>query len=399
MQSEILRTRLRQVTKLEDSLRKVQTGTYENERRRLADSSDILEFLAFHRSLIGDYSGAIHAFSTARPARNEDNFDIGRTMSMVEDAAIFNAVEYIGERARDKQIVILNEAHHVPLHRAFAMQLATKLRSMGFTYLACETFASNVYFPFQHGDVELYDGYYTQEPMFANFIRNAIEERWTFVAYERERTTPQQKGEQEKAREFVQATNIVSRVFKNDPKAKILIYVGYGHAAKFPESSNDSDESMFAAQLKRLTGIDPYTIDQATLYDQHRSKWQSATYRALHTKLKPATASVLTDGNGQPIHIGIDSRAYDVQVIHPPYKVSAKTMREEWMEQLPQLRYYEIPTDIYDKSRRSVVYAFSMNSSKESVPLDTVMIDPDRPAPMMFLKSNDVRFVVERLDD
>lgn len=34
----------------------------------------------------------------------------------------------------------LNEAHHIPMHRAFAMQLARELRKIGYTWLACETF-------------------------------------------------------------------------------------------------------------------------------------------------------------------------------------------------------------------------------------------------------------------
>jgi len=58
----------------------------------------------------------------------------------IEDAIAEDAIAAIVREAKNRQVVILNEAHHVPLHRAFAMKLARELRKIGYEYLACEAF-------------------------------------------------------------------------------------------------------------------------------------------------------------------------------------------------------------------------------------------------------------------
>lgn len=396
-QSAALQTRLKQLVELETKLNEIQTSTTLSEKKKSIESADLLEWIAFRRSLIGDYSGAIKAFNLARPAKSEDGQNLAQTKQLLHDSTLSDALEMITKKVRDRQIVILNEAHHVPLHRAFALQLSRKLRAMGFEYLACETFASNVYFPFQTADVELYDGYYTQEPMFANFIRGSIKDKWKFVAYERERTTKSQPNENEKTREYIQASNLVKRILSENPKAKIFIYVGYGHASKFPRSTSDSDDSMLAAQLQRLTGIEPLTIDQATLYDQNRSEWLTGAYNEIVNKFNPITASVLVNRRNETVHIGVDPRAYDIQIVHPKYQIDPKTNREAWLNQLEDFKYFEIPADIFEPQKRAVIYAFSKSATGDIVPVDTVQIRPNEAIPKMILKDNDVKFVVETL--
>ena len=398
-QAAPLQTRLKQLVQLEGKLEEIQSSTTLSEKRKSIESADLLEWIAFRRSLIGDYSGAIEAFNFARPAKSEDRNGLAQTKQQINESTLSDALELITKKARDRQIIILNEAHHVPLHRAFALQLSKKLRAIGFEYLACETFASNVYFPFQNAEVELYDGYYTQEPMFANFIRTAINDKWKFVAYERERTTKGQPSDDQKTREYIQASNIVKRILDENPKAKIFIYVGYGHASKFPRSVSDSDDSMLAAQLQRLTGIEPLTIDQATLYNQNRSEWLTGAYTAIIKKFNPTTASVLLNSHQEIVHIGIDPRAYDIQIVHPQYQLDPKTNREAWLSQLEGFKYYEIPQNLIDNKKSAVIYAFSKSASDDAVPVDTVQIKPNEAIPKFVLRNNEVRFVVETLKD
>ncbi|UUZ56696.1 hypothetical protein LP419_17465 [Massilia sp. H-1] len=75
-------------------------------------------------------------------------------------AATRDAIDGIIEQARSRQIVILNEAHHVPAQRAFAMQLARELRKAGYTYLAVEALSEA---PLAKGYFNRSSGYYVSE--------------------------------------------------------------------------------------------------------------------------------------------------------------------------------------------------------------------------------------------
>jgi hypothetical protein len=50
-----------------------------------------------------------------------------------------DALNALARAAAAAQVVMINEAHHVPQHRAFALELLKKLRQDGFTHFASET--------------------------------------------------------------------------------------------------------------------------------------------------------------------------------------------------------------------------------------------------------------------
>jgi hypothetical protein len=49
------------------------------------------------------------------------------------------ALDALAWAASDAQVVMINEAHHVPRHRAFILALLQRLRRQGFTYFDAET--------------------------------------------------------------------------------------------------------------------------------------------------------------------------------------------------------------------------------------------------------------------
>lgn len=55
------------------------------------------------------------------------------------------------------------------------------MRKIGYAWLACEAFGDN---PLAKGYVSEQSGYYTQEPVFANFISGAAAAGWKLVPYE-----------------------------------------------------------------------------------------------------------------------------------------------------------------------------------------------------------------------
>ena len=97
---------------------------------RDAMASDTLGIL---RSFVGDDAGALEVFETMGGAdRSPDPAEVDETRRCIpEDALAASAAA-----AKDRQVVILNEAHHVPLHRAFSLEVARALRKQGFEWFA-----------------------------------------------------------------------------------------------------------------------------------------------------------------------------------------------------------------------------------------------------------------------
>ncbi|MBX9449469.1 MAG: hypothetical protein KL787_07030 [Taibaiella sp.] len=57
---------------------------------------------------------------------------------LFDDHRLFNARDYIVHRSKDEEIIIINEAHHVPLHRIFTRSLLKDLYNNGYRYLGLE---------------------------------------------------------------------------------------------------------------------------------------------------------------------------------------------------------------------------------------------------------------------
>ena len=146
---------------------------------------------------------------------------------------------------------MLNEMHWHPKHRILALKLLENLKENGFNYLAIEALDEkkdsllNVNkFPIKSS------GYYTREPYFAIFLREAIKLNYKIVGYDSFDT---------ENREKTQAENIKSIIDK-DPNAKVFVYTGIDHILE-----KDLKKKRMAEYFQNLTGINPLTIDQVEL--------------------------------------------------------------------------------------------------------------------------------------
>jgi hypothetical protein len=371
------------VTKAEAALKAQEHGT--KDQIKIAQQSLLggLQGLAAARSVAGEPVGAIDAFD--RKSHLWEHVFGSSTVSdpqtdlkAIDESQATDAITTIVKAAKNRQVVILNEAHHVEFDRVFAMRLAKKLRRVGYEYLACETFTIDDDHVLSKGYVTNMTGAYSAEPMYVDFLTDAMADGWKFVSYEPD-------GD---PREYGMAVNLVERIFKKSPSAKVFIYVGYSHAKKFPVSRANSDASKLAAQLKRLTGIDPLTIDQTTLYAHYDTAQQARYYehavRKMHGRTTPA---VLVMSNGKGVKLGIDDFAYDFEVVHPPYAMDAVTMRPEWMSlaELGNLKPRDIPVNLLPKAGRRLIYAYRVNSPIDAAPFDVVMVKAGEPAPKLML--------------
>jgi hypothetical protein len=212
---------------------------------------------------------------------------------------------------------------------------------------------------------------------------DAQKDGWKFVSYE-------PSGE---PREYLMARNIVDRILAANPKARIFVYAGYSHAMKVPVSESDDDPSKFAAQLRRITGIDPLTINQTTLFAHFGGTQQALYYRHAAKKALANRPAVLLDAHGAPIKLGIDSKAYDFEVLHPPYAEDSHTHRPAWLGQ--NFQPHDVPPNIFPTTRRRAIYAYLRDTELDAVPLDVVIAEPGKPIPKLMLPAGDFDYEYE----
>jgi hypothetical protein len=154
-----------------------------------------------------------------------------------------DAIAAIVQRARSTNVVILNEAHHSPRDRAFGLEVARALRPLGYSVLAAEGFSN------PRAEVEAAritariaadgyarreSGFYLSDPVFADFVRQAVRLGYRPVSYEHNGEDDVRAENRVAVREQGQADNLVRRIFAAEPQAKVLIYVGFSHATEKP---------------------------------------------------------------------------------------------------------------------------------------------------------------------
>ncbi|WP_129366470.1 hypothetical protein [Lutibacter sp. HS1-25] len=177
-------------------------------------------------------------------------------------------IQKLKELSKNEQIFMLNENHWYPNHRILATKLLAPLKENGYTYLAIEALSQgqdSLLISDKNTKIEgaknyptKNTGYYTREPYFGNYIREALRLGYKLIGYEYEGV-----GD----REVVQANNI-KKILDNDSNAKIVVYAGLDHIY---EDSSGRGRRM-ASYFKEFTGINPLTVDQTHLFGNAKSE-------------------------------------------------------------------------------------------------------------------------------
>ena len=202
-------------------------------------------------------------------------------------------------------VIMLNEAHNKPIHRAFAYSLLDVLYNRGFRYPVWEMLNP---MPDQElTKLNYKTGHLATEPVAGELIRQALELGFKLVAYEDPRADKHSPTE----RDSIQASNI-ARILKQDPDAKIFVYEGYGHIA---EKSTNTEFIPMGMAFKRMTGIDPLTIDQTDMTEESNFSFGKAFYDAYVEKF-PLTAASIPTINDEPVNV-TGTTLYDLTIIHP----------------------------------------------------------------------------------
>jgi hypothetical protein len=348
--------------------------------------------LAIARSVVGDYLGAVQLLQD-RNLRT----DLGQSLPhqnsySTADLREFeprDAIASIVEMARSRQIVILNEAHHVSRHRAFALKLAEALREIGFSYLACETFNDFTEETKSRGYPNVDTGSYTREPLFADFVRRSLAIGYTLVAYEYRppnNSSVLDAGDAIGIREQAQAENLMRRIFTINPNAKVLIYVGYSHLRKEPNLTSlatKKELKWMASRLSTLSGLVPLTVDQTSLTDPPSGS-APANYLDAAIALNPAQTGmpfVLRSKKTSDKFRAAGQYAGDVdmQVLHPQTKMV--NGRPDWLSMDGYRRALRIPEDAWPTKGRRLIRAFVptelAGAAHKAIPLDQIVVTPD----------------------
>jgi len=215
-------------------------------------------------------------------------------------------VDVITKLAADRRIVLINEAHHNAHTRTLTLALLPRLRKLGFTYFAAEALGENDPGLMQRGyPLKTSGTEYLEEPLYGDIVREAIRLGFILVPYDSSEIDPQ-------ARDAAQAATLFQKVFAKDPKARLFVHAGYAHIDK--ASGRLDSTTPMAAQLKKLTGFDPLSIDQTQFLESGEGDFDD--YHLLIQRFPTQSAEVLINRATEKPWSALP-KLYDLNVILP----------------------------------------------------------------------------------
>jgi hypothetical protein len=294
------------------------------------------------------------------------------------------AVDAIAREARATRAVFINEAHEVPQHRAFSIELLRALRAEGFTVFAAEMIAPEDTALLRRGYPAMgKTGIYTDEPLAGELVREALRLGFRVIAYDpRIPCDPRQSDPAACAneRERVQAERL-ARVLADDPSARLVVHAGLAHIY---EEAGD-DWTPMAVRFREMSGVDPLTVDQTLMSERSARAYERPLYRdaAARGLLRGPTVFRQADGSWL-----VDGAAVDIQVFHP--RTRRVRGRPQWMP--AGRRRVSIPVPAHEGT--VLLQAFHAGEGPDAVPADQVLAEPGAAVPALALDPGDYRVAI-----
>jgi hypothetical protein len=279
---------------------------WEDKFRKLLGEKNYYEDLSQFISFTGDYAMAAACLEKSfDPLPDSSVEHIKAGVSQLKNIQYAPAKNAITDNAQHYRVIMINEAHNKPVHRAFTYSLLDELYKQGYHYLAME--ALNNYANHCLDSLNAFTGYYTNEPVAGELVRKALKLGYKLVSYE-DTLALRHTGSQ---RDSIQAMNIYN-VIKKDTTAKILVHAGYGHIR---EEKTD-DYMTMCWWFKKISGIDPFTIEQTGMTEGSEFEAGKLYYGFFTDKFSITEPSIVFE-NKRPFN-PLQKKGYDVIVIHPP---------------------------------------------------------------------------------
>jgi hypothetical protein len=252
-----------------------------------------------------------------------------------------NAVHFISRQLPNRRLVMLNEAHHLPICRLFAIQLLDSLKKNGFNYLALETLVRN-HKIHKNGFPTRDDGFYSSEPMFAELIRQAVLKGFKLIDYDNSGDTTECLPPPDSHRLYCSnlreagAAERLAQVFKQDAKAKVFVLVGHDHNYKdyyiAQRKRRDGHKWEFLAiKLRKKLQIEPFSINQSDMVERSKPDYENSFYQCVRQHMRFEESIVLTQKEGNSWLKPNFETMLDAYVFHPR---TGKETPYEWLEKV-----------------------------------------------------------------
>lgn len=341
-----------------------------------------LETISPLESQVGNYN---QAFAYMDESRSWWKPEPDVTESPIDKATPQDALDVIGSFADRRQVIMINEEHDTPMHRAFTARLLPILYKKGFRYFAPETIVDEQIN--ERGYATQKSGFYQSDPVYADLVRTAIRLGFKVVSYDLspDCTNPPDNSDYcQDVRERGQAQNLYDRILKNDPKAKILVHGGRTHIQK----TKLEKWALMGWHFKQISGIDPLTIDQTQMSERSRPEYERALFRYALKKWNFNEPTVFQISKEKYW----SSSSYDLTIFHP--RSIYKTGRPTWLEMggaRKSLTLYgkvenQIATPFLPQTGGIfLVQAFVANEPNEAIPVDQIIVTDAKKAPVLML--------------
>lgn len=346
--------------------------------------------LSYAHSFVGNDAEAIAYYDKGQvkvPLKEADSSTLDRYSPR-------SALAIIGAAANKEQVIMVNEQHHVPMHRAFTTRLLPVLYAKGFRYLAVEGVNETDAQLNERGYPVFGTGLYPAEPVFGDMLRVAMKLGFKVVPYEyRGKCQPKPDDPQfcNNERERGQAQNIYDRILRAHPDAKILVHAGAGHIQEY----RSKDITIMAAHFKEISKIDPFTVDQIEMMERSAPEYEETDYRYAARKglVKGPTIFVSAGGEFWKNRAG-QFGTVDAQVFHP--RVGYRGGRPLWLQADGFRKPYAIGRGKLGNSGPApsgllLVQAFFAGEGEGAVPADQVVVSQSKPKPVLMLRPGDFR--------
>ena len=209
------------------------------------------------------YSRVGHYKDAMRKAEKGSLFsDKTRFAKNYENVVVIPLSEVMDSIIENNRVIMLNEMHFNPHNRAFVISWLEKCYQNGYRYFAAETLFSKDSIVNERRTVLLGEtGFYSDEPVFGDLLRTALNMGYTLVPYEADGWGVD--------RERNEAENLINNILDKDPEAKFLLLGGMGHI------TDRKGWSMMGGFFKEQSGIDPFTMDCAMFFSEQYESMDS----------------------------------------------------------------------------------------------------------------------------